>query len=92
MLSVCGVCCKTDCQAYGSECAGCNELLGRVSWAMFYNLDECPIYACVYNKKLQSCKECGLAPCKTWYDTRNPEASDEEFLQDINSRLANLNQ
>jgi len=89
--SVCGVNCRTDCHAYGDDCAGCNELLGKVSWTVLYSLDECPIYACVMNKKLKSCRECGLAPCRIWCDTRNPDASDEEFQQDINSRLANLN-
>jgi hypothetical protein len=77
--------------AYGTECSGCNELEGKVSWAGFYGSKLCPIFACVKDKKLFSCSECGLAPCKVWLDTRNPDATDEEFTKDINSRLANLN-
>ncbi|PKN73034.1 MAG: hypothetical protein CVU50_04565 [Candidatus Cloacimonetes bacterium HGW-Cloacimonetes-3] len=90
MLSVCGVNCATDCRAYEAECKGCEALQGKVSWAEFYGKEECPIYACVKDKKLHSCGECGQAPCKVWYDTRNPDASDIEFSRDISSRLANL--
>jgi len=90
MLSRCGVNCATDCRAYGTECAGCNELDGKVSWAVHYGKSHCPIYECVTNKGLTSCGACGSAPCRIWYDTRNPDASDEEFNADINSRLANL--
>ncbi len=91
MLSICGVNCHTDCRAYKTECEGCNELSGKVSWAEFYGTERCPIFACAKQKQLSSCGDCGLAPCDLWYATRNPEASDEEFDQDINSRLKNLN-
>lgn len=89
-MSVCGVVCSTDCKAYGTECEGCNELQGKVSWAVFYNKEHCPIYICVREKGLVSCADCGLAPCKVWLDTRNPEASDEEFAADLANRLQNL--
>jgi len=91
MLSVCGVNCSSDCNAFGTECEGCNQLQGRVAWAPFLGRERCPIFDCVMNKGLQSCGDCGSAPCKVWYDTRNPDASDEEFTADLNSRLANLN-
>lgn len=90
MQSVCGVICETDCRAYKVECDGCNKLDGKVSWAVFYGKDHCPIYACVSEKGLSSCVDCGLAPCDVWFQTRNPEVTDEAFQQDINSRLANL--
>ena len=90
MLSVCGVRCSTDCRAHGKECAGCNELAGKVSWAQFYGKDQCPIYGCVRANQHENCKACGKAPCKTWFDTRNPETSDEEFQTDIESRLRNF--
>ena len=92
MLSVCGVNCKSDCRVYQVECAGCNELKGRVSWAAYYSKEHCPIYECAVQKGLSSCGDCGLAPCKIWYDTRNPDASDAEFAADIASRLNNLKQ
>jgi hypothetical protein len=92
MLSVCGIHCLTDCKAYKTECEGCNELTGKVSWAQFYGKTHCPIYECVEQKCIKSCNECGKAPCEIWHSTRNPEASDEEFDADIKSRLKNLRQ
>ena len=90
MLSVCGVNCATDCRAYGKECAGCNELSGKVSWAKYYGTEHCPIYECAKANEFPNCKACGKAPCKTWFDTKNHDASDEEFQADIASRLKNL--
>ena len=90
MLSVCGVNCATDCKAYGVECAGCNELQGKVSWAVFYGEEYCPIFACAHRQGFTSCKQCGKAPCEVWSATRNPDATDEEFEADIANRLRNL--
>ncbi len=90
MLAVCGVNCPTDCRAYQTECEGCNELEGKIPWAVFYGRERCPIYDCAMEKDLVSCGDCGSAPCRIWYDTRNPDASDEEFERDIKSRLRNL--
>lgn len=89
-LSVCGVCCSTDCRAYKTECEGCVELEGKIPWAVFYDREYCPIFQCVRDKGLSSCAECGQAPCQTWFDTRDPHASDEQFTADISSRLKNL--
>lgn len=89
-LSVCGVNCSTDCRAYEEDCAGCNELQGRVSWAYFYERERCPIYECAEEKGLASCGDCCYAPCHVWMDTRNPDVTDEEFQADINKRLSNL--
>ena len=91
-LSVCGVNCSTDCRAFGSECAGCNALEGKVSWADFMEKTHCPIYSCVQERGIASCAECGQAPCKVWIDTHNPDASDEEFQADLDNRLKNLAQ
>jgi hypothetical protein len=91
-LSVCGVRCSTDCKAYGTECAGCIPLEGKVSWAVFYGKEHCPIYDCVTDKGLPSCGDCGQAPCDIWVLTRNPDASDEEYAADINNRLQNLSE
>jgi hypothetical protein len=90
MLSICGVNCQTDCKAYKTECEGCNELQGHISWAVFYGRERCPIYDCALGKGFSSCAECDNRPCHVWYDTRNPEATDEEFEADINNRLNNL--
>jgi hypothetical protein len=90
MLSKCGVNCSSDCHAYQVECDGCNELEGKVSWAQFYGKDECPIYECANESGFSSCGECGQAPCKIWYDTKNPDVSDAEFEADIQSRMSNM--
>lgn len=90
MLSVCGVNCSTDCKAYLAECAGCNELQGKVSWAEYYGQEYCPIYACAMALGFASCHDCGKAPCEIWYATKNPDATDAEFEADIQSRLKNL--
>lgn len=88
--SVCGVNCSTDCKAFQTECAGCNELQGKVSWAEFYGQEHCPIYACVTALEYTSCQECGKAPCVIWYSTKNPDVTDQEFEADLMSRLKNL--
>lgn len=89
-LATCGVCCPTDCRAYKTECEGCIELEGKVSWAVFYGQEHCPIYSCAREKGFYSCAECRKAPCQVWLDTRNPDASDEEFAADLAKRMANL--
>ena len=89
-LSKCGVCCSTDCKAYKTECDGCNEIKGKVAWSKFYGKTLCPIYECVIQKGVLSCDECGKAPCKIWFQTRNPDVSNEEFQADIDSRLNNF--
>lgn len=90
IMSKCGVICATDCRAYKTECEGCVELDGKVSWAGFYGRERCPIFECVLEKGLANCAVCGQAPCDIWIMTRNPDASDEEFEADIARRLSNL--
>ncbi len=89
-MSRCGVVCTTDCHAFGIECEGCVILQGRVSWAEFYGRDDCPIHACAVEKGFEHCGQCGKAPCRLWYATRNPDATDAEFAADLASRLNNL--
>jgi hypothetical protein len=90
MNSICGVNCLTDCGAFPKECSGCNKLLGKVPWAKFYGKVRCPIYDCAQDKGLTSCGDCGQAPCRVWFETRNPQVSEKEFKADIKSRLKNL--
>ncbi|MDD4308905.1 MAG: DUF3795 domain-containing protein [Candidatus Cloacimonetes bacterium] len=89
-ISVCGVICAADCKAYKVDCDGCNELCGKVSWAVYYGKEHCPIYSCVAEKGIETCKDCGKAPCSIWLLTRNPDATDTEFEADIANRLSNL--
>lgn len=90
MISRCGVICETDCKAFHVECEGCNELEGRVSWAKYLGKTHCPIYTCAKDQGFDTCADCGKAPCTLWYETRDPEFSDEQFAADIANRLKNL--
>jgi hypothetical protein len=90
MINTCGVDCKNDCELYDTECTGCNKLHGKVFWTVYYNMDVCPIYNCAVKRELETCGKCGEIPCKTWFDTRDPSLSDEEFNRQIESRLKNL--
>lgn len=90
-LTVCGVCCETDCRAYGKDCAGCNLLKGKVSWAKFLGKNLCPIYQCVLNKKIPNCGHCPAIPCKIWLtDTKNPDLTNLEYKADLRRRRINL--
>lgn len=91
-ISVCGVICSKECQAFGKDCSGCNQLQGRVSWAKFIGKTVCPIYQCVKQKGYISCAQCSDLPCAIWLvETRNPDMSDDEYNQDIQKRITNLN-
>ena len=90
MITKCGVICAVDCPAYNTECAGCNDLSGKISWAKYLGLEKCPIYSCIVSKGLSDCGQCGDAPCKLWLETRDPSASDEGFAADLAKRLENL--
>lgn len=92
MISVCGVYCEKECKAYPDECSGCNQIKGKVAWAKFYGKSVCPIYKCVQTKKFRTCLKCDKIPCRIWYETRNPELSDEQFNNELNWRLKNLEQ
>jgi len=90
MISICGVYCQEECTAYPDECMGCNQIEGKVSWAKFYGKIVCPIYKCVQKNEYETCLACVKLPCKIWYETRNPELSDEEFKKEIAWRKDNL--
>lgn len=84
-------CCGTDCDAceyYGAQCAGCNACQGKV----FYTPEKaCPIYECVRNQKgLKNCGQCKELPCAIWKKTRDPQFTDEEFEENIASRVKML--
>jgi len=91
MITVCGVYCEKECQAYGGECAGCHQLKGKVSWTKYIDKDVCPIYACVMEKGYQTCLECELMPCKIWLvETKNPSLSDKDYTAELQNRIKNL--
>lgn len=90
-MSVCGVYCDRECRAFGSDCTGCNELQGRVSWAKFLGKKVCPIFACVQAKGIDTCGDCSEVPCEIWLvETRNPSMTDEAYAEDLTNRMKNL--
>lgn len=91
MISVCGVICEKECHAFGTECEGCNQLKGKVSWTKFIGKETCPIYTCVKQKNYANCGACPDLPCKIMLiDTKHPDKTNEEYEKDINSRMMNL--
>ncbi len=89
-LSCCGADCKT-CGCYGNVCQGCNEAKGKVFHAS--KGKACPIYACsVMKNKYATCLECSEMPCAIWYETRDPQMSEEEFAASIRERTDALKQ
>jgi hypothetical protein len=51
----------------------------------------CPLHDCCRNKKkLDHCGLCAEFPCKTFNELRDPNMSDQEFAESLNSRKSNL--
>lgn len=87
-LSVCGTDCSV-CYCFGNMCNGCNACEGKVFHAP--EGKACPIYNCVRNEKgMHDCGKCGEAPCKIWFDTRDPKFTDEEFNENVAMRVQAL--
>ncbi|MDD4600737.1 hypothetical protein SDC9_20905 [bioreactor metagenome] len=85
MLSVCGVICG-DCKSYGTECAGCQQIEGKVFWAQYIGADICPTYKCVRDKSVNHCGECTQMPCELWFSLKDPGWSEEEHQASIKMR------
>lgn len=88
LFSVCGTDCST-CYCYKSMCEDCNAASGKV-----FHVPEgkaCAIYDCVVSKKgLKNCGKCSQAPCAIWMNTRDPKFSDEEFDENVRTRMQAL--
>jgi len=51
----------------------------------------CAIYDCTVNQKqFKNCGECSKAPCEIWMKTRDPKYSDEEFAENVKTRIQAL--
>ncbi len=87
-MSVCGMDCGA-CYCFGKLCNGCDSCEGK-----FFHAPEgaaCPIYDCVKNNRgLQDCGTCEEAPCRIWFDTRDPKFTDEEFNENVTNRIQAL--
>ncbi len=84
-ISVCGTDCSV-CYCFGKMCTGCNACSGKVFHAP--EGSACPIYECTVNRKgFKNCGECAEAPCGIWMKTRDPKFSDEEFAENVKTRM-----
>jgi hypothetical protein len=63
---------------------------GKLFWTKFMNMDTCPIYSCVKEKRLKHCGGCQELPCKIYLEMKDPSMSDEQHLQGIKDRVAVL--
>ena len=88
MISCCGLDCST-CYCFGKMCKGCNALCGKV----FHVPDgkECVIYhCCKIQNGYDSCGECDKLPCELILGTRDPNMSEEEFMNSVDERVKRL--
>ncbi len=90
-FTVCGCRCS-DCASFSkNECAGCEQIRGKVWWAAYINAEICPVYDCVINKhKYNDCGDCPELPCTLWYEMKDPTYSQEQHEQGIRERVRNL--
>lgn len=85
--TVCGVDCST-CKEFKQTCEGCSQIEGRVFGASYMELDTCPMYqCCVHEKHLEHCGQCSELPCEIYFETRDPEMSEEQHLAGIKRRV-----
>lgn len=90
-LSICGVDC-TECKELGVNCKGCNAIEGKVFWSAYMGLNKCPMYhCCVDDKKLHHCGKCSELPCNLYFETRDPEMTEDEHQKAISNRVNCLN-
>jgi len=96
-ISVCGIDCAIMChecnkheELKNNPCKGCNAAEGKIFWTKYFNMDVCPIYVCVKEKKIAHCGKCEELPCKIWTEMKDPSMSDEIFEQSINDRISVL--
>ncbi len=89
LISPCGYYCS-GCSHYQDRCKGCASLKGKPWWVKYYDIDNCPIYGCVQEKKIADCGQCDRIPCQTWTDLKDPSYSDYEHKAKIGQRVNRL--
>lgn len=87
----CGASCG-ECPHHGNQCAGCAAVKGAPWWAVEHMPGKvCPIFDCSANqKKLTNCGGCAKLPCKTFSDLRDPSMTDQQFAEQLQTRLKRL--
>ncbi|MCX6232198.1 MAG: DUF3795 domain-containing protein [Bacteroidetes bacterium] len=91
LVSPCGINCD-NCPFYKSGCEGCKNLKGKVFWsADFTGNGICPMYDCsVNNKNISNCGKCKDLPCDLYYNTKDPDISEEQHQKSILKRVSVL--
>ncbi len=87
--TICGVNCL-PCKYLGKECAGCNNIKGKVFWAQFINATVCPVYACCdTTHHLAHCGQCPEFPCELFKKMAfaDPNVPKEEAQKDLDARI-----
>ena len=88
-MSCCGTYCS-ECEYYPDECAGCEEIKGKVFWLSYTGGEVCAIYDhCKNVKKYAHCGMCEELPCKR-YGIMDPKKSDYENRSDLQKQIINL--
>ncbi|NVN94566.1 MAG: DUF3795 domain-containing protein [Bacteroidetes bacterium] len=91
LVSPCGIICS-ECPYYNNECTGCKNNEGKVFWSKDVTENGiCPMYDCsINNKKLSNCGKCNEIPCQLYYNTKDPDISEEQHQESILERVAVL--
>jgi len=88
LVSPCGIICN-KCPYYMNLCKGCKNLDGKVFWSADVSENGiCPMYDCSVNEKeFGSCSKCDELPCELFYNTKDPDITDEEHQASILKRV-----
>jgi len=96
-IGVCGIDCNIACiecnkhdELKNNPCKGCNAAEGKLFWTKYFNMDVCPIYACVKSKNFKHCGQCEKMPCEIYHNMKDPSMSDEVHQQGIKDRVEML--
>ncbi len=89
IISCCGTFCS-DCEYYPHDCAGCQNLKGKVFWLPYIDANICPIFDCCINKNhYQHCGLCKKLPCDKLH-INDPTKSAEENAEMLKMQIEQL--
>lgn len=89
-ISFCGTICS-DCEYYQNECKGCSGVDGRPFWIQYVEQDTCKIYDCCANKKkVAHCGKCNELPCDYYFDTVDPNITEEQRRECLKKQIEML--
>ena len=89
LLTPCGISCEIC--PLEQKCEGCRPTGGKPFYIDNFDADVCPIYDCSVNKNgYETCAECQQLPCQMFFDWKDPDMTDEEHRQAVESNVARL--